>query len=246
MIRTWRSWTASGQLGPVVDAQQRAVVRRLERDHRPAVGQRKLDKPGQVELTGGRRRAQIADPVPEPGDIEGVQPGVDLGNRQFGGCRVLRLDDAFDVAAGTADDPPEPAGIDGVNRQDRDRGVLLGPQLEQLDQQVRVDERHVTVEHEEVGPFGGHGRQRGPHRVAGAARLVLQGKDGLVGERRANGGGRGRDDDDRLAARRGPCRVDDVSEHRPAQDRMQQLRRPRSHPRAEARGEDDRPGSMVG
>ncbi len=67
-----------GQLGPVVDPGERAVVADLDAPDRPAVGPGERDELGQVQLTGHRRRSQIVDPAAEPGSVEDVDAGVDL------------------------------------------------------------------------------------------------------------------------------------------------------------------------
>ena len=49
------------------------------------------------------------------------------------------------------------------------------------------DERHVAGQDEDLGSGRGHHRQGGSHGIPGAARLVLQGEVGPIGERGSNG-----------------------------------------------------------
>ena len=62
-----------GQLGAVVDAQERAVVVDLEGGHRPVVGARERHELRQVELAGRGRGLDVADAAAQPGDVEGVE-----------------------------------------------------------------------------------------------------------------------------------------------------------------------------
>ena len=91
--------------------------------------------------------------------------------------------------------------------------------------------------------------ERGADGVAGPARDVLEREPAAVADDVADGLGRGRVHDDRARRARARAvelgeravpRVEDVGEHRPAAQRVQDLGRPRAHARAEARGEDDR------
>ena len=75
-----------GQLGPVIDAQQRAVILDLQGGDRAVIGEGHGHQLRQVQLPGHRRRLHIADAAAQPGDLEGVQPGVDLVDGQLIGA----------------------------------------------------------------------------------------------------------------------------------------------------------------
>ena len=72
------------------------------------------------------------DPRPEPRRVERVQAAVDLVDRELVVGGVLALDDPIDDAGLVADHPPEVAGIDRVDGDQRDRGLVETALLEQL------------------------------------------------------------------------------------------------------------------
>ena len=112
---------------------------------------------------------------------------------------------------------------------------------------LRAHERRVAGQHEDVvlGVEIVEDRQRDAHRVAGAALHALLDEldrhlgDELVVQRLRDALGRVADDDDDAFERQLGERVDDVQHHRTTAQRVQHLRRPRTHPRAFPRGEDD-------
>ena len=163
-----------GQLGPVVDAVEPAVVLEGDRADEPAVLAGERDEVGQVQLAGRRRRRERLDPAPQPRGIEGVEPGVDLVAGQFLGRRVLRLDDPLDRPELAADDPAELGRVGGEDAGQRDRGVVLAARLEDRVEVGAGHERHVARQDEDLGRVGGDDREGGADGVAGPARLVLE------------------------------------------------------------------------
>ena len=81
--------------------------------------------------------------------------------------------------------------------------------------------------------------ERGAQRVAGAPRLVLERRVRPVLDRGPDGIGGLRVDDDGPAVRRAGGRVEHVVDHRPAADRVEDLRDPGLHARAQPGREDD-------
>ena len=87
------------------------------------------DEVGEVQLAGRGRRLQVADPAPEPGGVEGVQAGVDLGDLALLVGRVLVLDDPLHRPALVAHDPAEARRVDARPRRPAPsrRGPARGP-----------------------------------------------------------------------------------------------------------------------
>ena len=112
---------------------------------------------------------------------------------------------------------------------------------------LRAHERRVARQHEDVvlGVEVVEDGERDAHRVAGAALHALLDEldrhlgDELVVQGLRDPFGRVPDHDDDALERQLRERVDDVQHHRPAAQRVQDLGRPRTHPRAFPGGEDD-------
>ncbi len=232
-----------GELRAIVDAGEPAVVLEGDGADEPAVLAREPDQVGQVQLAGGGRRRQRDDPATQPGGIEGVQPRVDLVPRQLVGTGVARLDDVLDGPELPADDPSELRRLGRVDARQRDRSVVLATRLEDRVEVGTGHQRDVARQHEDLGGGGRHDRERRREGIASAARDVLQGEHGPIGEdvddrrdgrreddHRPPGGGRG--------LRAGPG-VEGVGEHRPPAQRVEDLGHRRAHPRAEAGGQHD-------
>ena len=117
--------------------------------------------------------------------------------------------------------------------------MVEAAQLEQRGQQVRLHERHVARQDEDLLDVVGERPERGAQRVAGAAGLVLERRVGPVLDRRPDGIGGLRVDDDGPAVRRTGGRVEHVVDHRPAADRVEDLWGSRLHARAQPGREDD-------
>ena len=167
-----------GQLGPVVDAEERAVVVDLEGRHGPVVGTREGDQLGQVELAGDRRGPHVADAPAQPVDVEGVEAGVDLVEGQLVGRGVPDLDDAPDASVGAAHDPPEGGRLVDVDAHERHRGLVLPPRRGQLGDEVGIHERHVAGEDDDLVAVAGQRSEGRADGVSRAARLHLQGEVG--------------------------------------------------------------------
>ena len=236
-----------GQLGPVVDPVERPVVGDLDRADRPA----RRTGPGRRARSGrsrrsrstaaGRRsgrRSQAASNAYRPLLISSISSSSSVAS--------FDLDDPLDVAVLVADDPAEPAGVGGDHAdQGDDSRAAARCSASRASSRSASTSGHVAGQDEELaGRVAGQRReagQPGRQRVAGAARLCLEGRVGPARDRVPDGLDRRRPDDERAAAGGGLGRVEDVVDHRPAADRMEHLGQARLHPRAEPRGEDDRP-----
>ena len=111
------------------------------------------------------------------------------------------------------------------------------------------DERHVARQDEDLLHAVSQVREGSAHGIARPARHVLEREAAALADDIPDRLGRGRVDDDRgrRAHARGVQlgrgflpRVEDVREHRPAAQRVEDLGCSRVHARAKARGEDDR------
>ncbi len=137
--------------------------------------------------------------------------------------------------------PSRPGSIvDHRDERDRRARRLLG--LEQQPEQTRLEQRHVTVDHEDPGCIRRQDPECREQGVGRPAWLVLEREVGCVREGLGDGDGRGRIDHEGTRSGRGRGRLDDVPEHRPAAQLVEDLRTLRLHPRPESGGEDDRDG----
>ncbi len=109
-----------------------------------------------------------------------------------------------------------------------------------------VDERSVTGQHHDLFDVRAQRVHAGADGVASAARFCLEREVGLVREHLANLLGGRRVDDQRLFAGRLTSGVDHVGQHRAAADRVEHLRQPRLHARAETGRQDDGLGFGLG
>ena len=92
------------------------------------------------------------------------KPGVDLADPALLVGGVLVLDDPLDGAALVADHAAEAGRVDRVHGHERDRGVVQRSRLEQGCEQRSPHQRHVAVEHEDLGHV--IGQHRGGRRTA--------------------------------------------------------------------------------
>ena len=174
------------------------------------------------------------DPAPQPGGVEGVEPGVDLVAGELVGRRVLRLDDALDRPELAADHPAELGRVGREDAGQRDRRVVLrgaprGPRRGR--RRSRAGRRRTGR-----GPRSRRPARRpapARDRVAGPARLVLEG-EGRRGRRRrrsrprpAASRRRSAVPAGRAVGRAGPG-VEHVGQHRPAAQRVEDLGRRRT------------------
>jgi hypothetical protein len=165
-----------GQLDAVVDALGlHRVVGRVRTDPLavlPGDGQHV----GQVELALRVVGGDPAQAVAQRGRVEGVDPGVDLVDLPLLRRRVLVLDDPGDRAVVTRDDPPVPGRVGHPRGQHGHRIALLVVRGDQLQQRLRLQQRHVTRRHHDRAvEVRRYGAQAGPDRVTGAQLLLLDG-----------------------------------------------------------------------
>ena len=103
----------------------------------------------------------------------------------------------------------------------------------------RLEEGRVAGQDEDLVDVVRERRRGRRHGVAGAARIGLERVVDVVAEGVADRGGGGARDDERATARCVAAGVDDVRDHRPAGELVEELRHARLHPRAEAGRHDD-------
>ena len=174
-----------GQLRAVVDAVEPAVVLEGDRADDPAVLAGEPDELGQVQLAGRGRRRQGLDPAAQPGGIERVEPGVDLVAGELVGRRR-----------------PSPRRSARPSRTRRGRRARARPGRRRRRWPARSRRRPArrasrTASRSAPVTSGtspdstrisvasaGTTAERRAHRVAGPARLVLEGERRPVGERR--------------------------------------------------------------
>ena len=144
-----------GQLRAVVDAVEPAVVLEPDSADDPAVLAGEPDELGQVQLPGRGRRLQGADPAPQPGGVEGVEPGVDLVAGELVGGGVLGLDDPLDGRRLAAHDPPELRRVGREDAGERDRRIVLAARLEDASRSGAGHERDVAGQDEDLGGIVG-------------------------------------------------------------------------------------------
>ena len=237
------------ELGPVVDPVERAVVVEAHRAHDSTVLPREADELGQVQLAGGGGRLDGRDAAAQPGAIEGIASGVDLVALQLLGRGVAGLHDSLDRAELAPDNAAEHARLGGKDARQGDRGVVHPALLEERSELGGEHERHVTRQDEDLGRVLDR-RQSRPHGIGGAVRCLLEGIRRAAGKARlAQLGGGGGIDDNRsgrflvvVSAGLGP-RVEDIREHRPPAERVEDLRQTGVHPLPEARCKHDRGGA---
>ena len=236
-----------GQLRPVVDAGERAVVLDFERNDRPPVFPGQDHQLGQIELARGRGALDVADAAAEPSRVEGVDAGVDLLDLQLVRRGILLLHDAEDLPAVIGPhDPSQAFGLPRVHRYQGD-GRIAGPaRVYQVGQQIGLDQRHVPREYENLADLLGDSLHGRADCVGRAERLVLKGEVGLRGEGLGQGRRRRRVDDQRPAAAYFARGVQDVREHRPSAQLVQDLGLAGLHARPEAGGHDHRENARRG
>ena len=234
-----------GQLGAVVDAQKRAVVLDLERDHGAVVAAGERDELRQVELAGDGAGLDITDTQAQPVGVERVEPGVDLADLALGGTGVLVLDDAGDAVVVITSDASEHGRVVHIHADERRGGIGSAPSLGQLCHQPRIDERHVTREHDDLAHPGGQVAQCGRHGVGRAARLGLDGEVGLAGEDLGDLGHGRADDHERGGIGGSHGSGEDIRQHGTPADGMEHLGSARTHSCTEPGGHHDRYEGLV-
>ena len=217
-----------GELGPVVDAEQPAVVLDRQAPRRPGrpPGRARRARSGTARRSSAR--AEVADPATAARPRR-TRTGPALISLTASSSSVasLLLDDPLDGARLVADRPgPRSPGSIASTATSAIAAWSSAALLEQLVEQRGLEQRRVAGQDEDlVGVVGqrGHGGRDG---VAGAARLGLE---GVVDARRRARRGRppSRGESRRAGAAAGglAAGVDHVGDHRPAGQRVEQLRR---------------------
>ena len=160
------------------------------------------------------------------------------------GRRVLGLDDALDRAELATHHAAELGRLGREHAGEGDGGIV-GPSRVEHRVDVRAGhERHVARQDEDLGRVAGDALEGDAHGVAGpGGRSSWRANVARSANAVATASTGGRVDDDRRGARRpgGRARpgVEDVREHRPAAQLVEDLGGRRAHARAEARRQDD-------
>ena len=239
--------SASGELRPVVDAHERAVVGQQQRRHGPVVGDREVDERGEVQLAGRGRRRDQRQVSPEPDGVERVEPALISVSSSSSSVASRSSTMARTRPSSSRTTRPRPVG----SRESTDTSAIaasdLTAHLEQGRHEVRGEQRHVAAQHDHLGRALRQ-RPRAPARTASA---VPRGSSWTAKSARSANtvpdlvGGR-RDDHERAPPGRRGRGLEDVAQHGHAAHGMEDLGQARPHPRAEARGEDDRDGVRSG
>jgi hypothetical protein len=172
--------------------------------------------------------------------VEGVDARIDLADRKL--CRIriarhLRLDDAHERPVVVAHDPPVAGGIEGRRGDDRRGGPCLAVCPRELDQHLRLDQRHVPRQHD-------HGRvaldiRRGRRDSIGRPPRLLLNGGGHPTQKLGIDAARGHHHHRLSPAEGGASRLHAPQQQRLPAEVVRELRCGRAHPRSRAGGEDD-------
>ena len=165
-----------GQLHAVVDAGDQRGVVDVVGAHHMAVGAHDRDDVGQVQLVLGVVGAQPAQRRAQRGDVEGVHPGVDLGDRLLRRGGVGLFDDADDVAVLGAQHPAVAGRVGQGGGQHRDQRRFGAVGGHQFGQGRGVEQRYVPRGHDDdPGEVLGQRAEPADHGVTCAQLLFLHG-----------------------------------------------------------------------
>ena len=142
---------------------------------------------GQIVLSLRVLWRELVEGGQQRGNLETVEPRVDLGDRPLLRGTVPLFNDALEFALRIPDDSPIGRGIFDLNRQES-RGVLvLSAFLGQSEQRFGADQRRIPIEHDDVAFGFAQGRRRASHGMPRAALLRLVDKDQSIRQRRGEG-----------------------------------------------------------
>ena len=179
--------TDGRQLHAVVDALGLPEVVEHVGAHRVVAGPGDGDDVGEVLLALRVVGADVGQRVAQHVGVEGVDAGVDLGERALGVGGVLVLDDLLDPPAVAAHDPAVARRVGEVGGDDRHRTAALGVGPGELDQGGAGEQRHVAAgDQHGAGEVGGQGQQAALDGPAGALDGVLVGEDEVGVDRGAH------------------------------------------------------------
>ncbi len=173
-----------GQLGSVVDAVEPAVVlerRPRSRSGRPRAraGSRSVRYSSPVVADG----VEGADPAPQPGAIEGVEPGVRLVAGELSSGVASRASTIRSTVPNSLRTTrPRLGRIRGEDAGQRDRRIIFAAGMDDRLEVCPGHERDVAGQDQDLGCIGGHHGKRRVDRVARATRFVLERERGPVGE----------------------------------------------------------------
>jgi hypothetical protein len=195
---------------------------------------------GQVELALRVGGVEPAERAPELGGSEDVRRAVELPHRKLFGRRVRLLDDRRELASLVPQQASVGPRLVRLDREHGDGSALATMSGHELLEYVACEQRRVSGHHENVSVEILEAVARRRDRVAGAARLLLDGQLELIRERGAKLFlALRRDDDDTRRRVERPYRIEDPVEQPPAEQRMQVLRPVRLHAGPQARGHHD-------
>ena len=238
-----------GELGAVVAAGHHERVVDGEGAHGVSASPRDLHDIGQVELALRVASGQLGQRGPQRAYVEGVDPGVHLGDCPLCVGGVLFLDDRLNRSVVGPDDAAVAGRLVGDEGRQGDHGRVVAGGVcgDQAAQGVGIEQWHVGCgdDHDAVERVGQRG-QSDARRIAGAQGCLLLGgdvrkvevDDGRVDRVRHPVSLVPDDGDD---VRRPDARgcVQDVPDERASGDGVQDLGRLGFHPGPGACGEDD-------
>ena len=135
---------------------------------------------GEVFLALGVVGAQAGQGFAQQDRVEGIDPGVDLGDRALGLRGVFLLDDPGHGTVGITDDPAVTGRVGDPRRDDGDPDGRCFMGAQQVTQGVGGEQGHIAVGDDDgARQVGRQGRQSALDGPAGAFDLVLVGDEAV-------------------------------------------------------------------
>ncbi len=233
------------QVGAGVDAQH-LFGRRLDDGAVAAVGTGQGDHVGQIVLALGVVVADPVQPSEQAGSVDGHDAGIAQIDAELLGRRVAGLADGLERTVRPQHQPPVGRRIVGPEPEHHHRRCRIGPARHAHGLEgFRRDQRRIAEDDEHVALETGQGFARRQNGMGGAQPRLLH-DAGMRGDGLGHAGGVAADDNDDLLGTEAFQRRHDMADHRQAGDGVQNLRFPGFHTRAEARGENDGSGFLLG
>jgi hypothetical protein len=232
-----QSRLGGGQLDAVVDSQHLLGVGGEDGFDLGSEGRHHI---GEIQLPLGVVRGEPLQGGPEPGPGEDIHSRVALRGRRPA-AEVPLLDDPLDASRGVAHHPAEAGRIVRNHAQEDTGGAGRGVGPEEAAHGLRPEEREIAIGHDDraiLTPL----RWDAANGVTGAARGGLESGLGEAAHGLHHVGLRLAQHRDRWAARSRPHRLDNVEEHRPPREGMEDFGPCAAHPGALPGGQDDGQG----
>ncbi len=229
-----------GERDAVVDPHREPRVGRGHDRDRAALLDGEGEEIGEVQLAGAAR-AHGWERVPQPGRVEAIRAGVDLVDGAHGVVGVSLFTDLADRAIGPANDATVAGRVGdacGEQRQRRASGRVL---LDHARQQLGRQQRGVAHRHEQRARPRWDAGQTDANGIGSAAlrRLTHRREPSASLDDCLDLGGTVAHDHDRRRETRLCDRVEDVREHGPAREGVNDLGTSGTHSGSLAGGQDD-------